>query len=384
MIASGKCFVLALRCVVIALLLSIGFSAIAAAQKIPALLDLPSGIAASNPDLVQRRAELMQQRTTLHANIDEMNARCASVLSGSVAEESCHKNQAELLGTMDVHIQECNEFNTATEVAISSIATKRTYRPSGSALIGGTTWITGFNIQSADSALAAKEHEMMAAQMKLAGKQYSDGVDFKRYNFVLGIAAYTTPFLDLASRVVFDEFSNGKFSAAEQAAYNSLKGRQFDELACHSNGAMVCLAALENKDVMATRVTLYGPQLTVESLKLWDEFVRSGRVASVQIFINRSDPVPPVSLLTGGGFLGTAALSSLATFKPPTLVNIIHQTSPRLTVQTFNCGAGIPTLDCHAMTAYKAHVTRSTPTDQSVPGTKLHGVGTKEPPPPSQ
>jgi hypothetical protein len=260
----------------------------------------------------------------------------------------------------------------------------RTYRPSGRALIGGTTWITGFNIQSADPALIAKEHEMMTSQMELAGNQYADGVDFKIYNFVLGIAAYTNPYLDLASRVIFDEFSNGKFSASEQDAYNSLKDRQFDELACHSNGAMVCLAALENKDVTADHVTLYGPQVTVESLKLWDELVRSGRVKSVQIYINRSDPVTPVSLLTGGGFLGTIALSTLAMFKPPTVVNLINQTSPRLTVQTFACGTGMPTLDCHAMMAYKARVNyKPSPTLQTVPGTKLNGVGVTEPPPPT-
>src|ERR1035437_1075336 len=260
----------------------------------------------------------------------------------------------------------------------------RTYRPSGNALIGGTTWITGFNVQSADPALVAKEHEMMTSQMKLAGNQYSDGVDFKRYNFVLGIAAYTNPYLDLASRVIFDEFSNGKFSTSEQAAYNSLKDRQFNELACHSNGAMVCLAALENKDVVADHVTLYGPQVTVESLKLWDELVRSGRVKSVQIYINRSDPVPPVSLLIGRGYVGTVALSTLATFKPPTLVNIINQTSPRLTVQTLDCGPGMPTPDCPAMTAYKARVNyQPKPSKQTVPGTKLNGVGAPEPPSPN-
>lgn len=264
-----------------------------------------------------------------------------------------------------------------------ALKTEGTYRPSGNALIGGTTWITGFNVQSADPALVAEEHAMMATQMRLAGNQYSEGVDFRRYNFVLGIAASTTPFLDLVSRVVFDEFSNGKFSASEQAAYDSLKGRQFNELACHSNGAMVCLAALENKDIVADHVTLYGPQVTLESLKLWDELVRSGRVKSAQIYINRSDPVPPVSMLVGGGFVNSAALSSLATFKPPTLVSIINETSPHLTVQTFDCGTGSPTLDCHAMAAYKVRVERQPKsTGQTVPGTRVHGVGVAEPPPP--
>jgi hypothetical protein len=44
----------------------------------------------------------------------------------------------------------------------------RTYRPSGNALIAGTTWITGYNVQSADPKLVSKEREMMAQQMRLA------------------------------------------------------------------------------------------------------------------------------------------------------------------------------------------------------------------------
>lgn len=231
---------------------------------------------------------------------------------------------------------------------------------------------------------AAREREMMANQMKLAGNQYSDGVDFNRYNFVLGIAASTNPYIDLGTRVVFDELTNGKFTVDEQSAYDSLKDRQFDELACHSNGAMVCLAALENKDIIADHVVLYGPQVTIESLELWDELVRSGRVKPVQIYIDRSDPVPPVSLLTGGRLIGTVALSSLAMFKLPTMNRIINETSPRLTVQTFSCGDGTPTLDCHAMTAYKARINyKPKPSQQTVPETKLHGVGVVEPPSPN-
>lgn len=259
----------------------------------------------------------------------------------------------------------------------------RTYTPSGNGFIGGTTWITGFNVQKADPRIVAKEHQMMEQQMKLAGLRYADGIDFDRYNFVLGIAASTDALTDLADRVVFDEYSNGQFSAAEQNAYDSLKGRSFGELACHSNGAMICLAALQNKDVVADRVTLYGPQVTVESLKMWDELVRSGQVKSVQVYYNQSDPVAPVSLLIGNGSLGEVALSSLAMFKAPTLADVINQVSPRLTVQTFACGTGAPNLDCHAMDAYKARVTAPAPRSNAiVPGTTLGGKGYKEPPVP--
>lgn len=274
-------------------------------------------------------------------------------------------------------------INTLCQQLAPPAPPARTYTPSGNALIGGTTWITGYNVQSTDPKLVAREREMMAQQMKLANIPYSDSVDFKRYNFVLGIAASTNPYIDLGTRVVFDELTNGKFSADEQNAYDSLKNRQFGELACHSNGAMICLAALENKDVIADRVVLYGPQITVESLKMWDELVRSGRVKSVQVYVDRSDPVPPVSLIAGGGLVDAIAMSSLAMFKPPTITRVINETSPRLTVQTFSCGDGTPTIACHAMSAYEARVNyRPSPPLQTVPGTRLNGVGVPEPPSP--
>jgi hypothetical protein len=292
---------------------------------------------------------------------------------GSVQVGETHSVKPD--GTPVTHIL-CQEQEAADPPA-------RTYSPSGNGFIGGTTWITGFNVQSADPRIVAKEHEMMEQQMKLAGLRYAAGVDFKRYNFVLGIAASTDALTDLASRVVFDEYTNGRFSAGEQAAYDSLKGRQFGELACHSNGAMVCLAALQNKDVVAGRVTLYGPQITLESLKMWDDLVRSGQVKSVQIYYNQSDPVAPVSLLIGKGSFAGVALSSLAMFKAPTLAGVISQVSPRLTVKTFACGTGAPNLDCHAMDAYKARVSGATPrSSQTVPGTTLGGKGYKEPPVP--
>lgn len=232
---------------------------------------------------------------------------------------------------------------------------RRTYTPSGNAMIGGTLWITGYNVQKADQKLIAKAHSMMDEQMKLAGLRYADGVDFDKYNFVLGIAASTDTYQDLTLRVVFDEYSNGQFSAREQAGYASLKGRQFDELGCHSNGAMICLAALENKDIKVDHVVLYGPQITIESLQMWDQLVRSGQVKSVEININTSDPVPPFSLAIGGGAVGTTMIASLALLRTPTLQDVIEETSPRLTVRTHACGNGFPNLDCHDMAVYKAN-----------------------------
>lgn len=263
----------------------------------------------------------------------------------------------------------------------------RSYTPAGRGLIGGTQWIVGYNVQSADPALVAKAHEMMQGQMRLAGLPYADGVDFNRYNFVLGIAASTDAVTDLASRVVFDEYRNGQYSAENQGAYNTLKGRKFDELACHSNGAMVCLAALTNGDVIADKVVLYGPQITVESLRLWDEMVRSKKVRSVQIIVNQGDPVAPVSLAIGGGAVRAGLLSAVALLRTPSFVDVIHETAPRIVVRSFSCAA-YPSLACHGMDVYKANLLkagcRPVSSGRIVPGTSLPGrpdSGVLEPPP---
>jgi hypothetical protein len=255
----------------------------------------------------------------------------------------------------------------------------RTYQASGNGMIGGTAWITGFNVQGADPAVAKRAHEMMAEQMRLAGMPYADGVDFQRYNFVLGIAASTDIPVDLATRVVFDEYRNGEYSAENQAAYDSLKGRQFDELACHSNGAMVCLAALENHDIVADKVVLYGPQITVESLKMWDELIRQGKVRSVQIYANGGDPVPPLSLAFGGGSVGAYAVASVALMRPASFVDVIHQAAPDIAVSTLPC-ASRPDLSCHGMEVYRTNVQRAACTASSparpatpVAGTALPG-----------
>ena len=262
------------------------------------------------------------------------------------------------------------------------IQTQRRYRPSGNAFIGGTSWIVGYNVQSADPAIIAKEREMLKKQMELAGINYAAGVDFQRYNFVLGIGASTSVLVDLKNRVVFDEFKGGQFSAKEQGLYNSLKGRSFGELACHSNGAMVCLAALENQDVQADRVVLYGPQITRESLQLWNRLLQTGQVKSVQIYINQNDPVPPFSLALGDLFQDLPVQAAL--LNSNALKSTINETSPRISVRTFSCGKGVPTVDCHDMTVYKRdRGCVASPAGKTVPGTSLPVKGgVAEPPPP--
>jgi hypothetical protein len=258
---------------------------------------------------------------------------------------------------------------------------ERTYVPAGNGLVGGTTWIAGYYVPPGSApALKTQAAKMLLQQTKLAGIPYNESIDFNRYNFVLGIAASTSAFTDLRRRVLFDDLTNGKSTPQMQNAYNSLRGRSFDELACHSNGAMICLAALENRDIKADRVVLYGPQLTLESLRMWQGLVDSRRIRSIQIYINQNDPVPPVSVAIGGGTVAAVPL-----FNITAMSLLVHQVAPGVGLKTFSCGGMTPTLDCHSLAVYKRErgcKAGGAPGGQ-VPGTRLsNGQSVQEPPPP--
>jgi len=94
----------------------------AAGENIPALSVLPAAVAAFNPNLVARRATLIQERTTLHSKIDSLNAQCGAVEKGTGAEASCRKNQAPLLSALDYHIQQSKDYNAAVQAAIQNRA----------------------------------------------------------------------------------------------------------------------------------------------------------------------------------------------------------------------------------------------------------------------
>ncbi|MBK8303480.1 MAG: hypothetical protein IPK98_08835 [Chloracidobacterium sp.] len=51
---------------------------------------------------------------------------------------------------------------------------------------------------------------------------------------------------DLALRVIWDGSAYGEFSRQHKEIFVGLKDRHFDTLDCHSNGAMLCLAALRS------------------------------------------------------------------------------------------------------------------------------------------
>lgn len=260
--------------------------------------------------------------------------------------------------------------------------------PSGSALIGGTGWIIGYNVPPGSKPeLLARSQQILKRWSEAEGIPYNEKVDFAKYNFVLGIAASTDVFDDLTSRVVFDQLSNGQYSASQQKAYNSLKGRQFDELACHSNGAMICLAALQNHDTLAKHVVLFGPQITPESLSMWNELVQSGRINTIKIYLNRGDPVPAVSMLASNPTAALTATIAPVLAAPLFNADVMHKAitafAPSAQVSVLPCSDSVTTA-CHDLKVYKKS-TGACPASsgRTVPGTTLPGRGgVTEPPPP--
>jgi len=360
--------------------------------QIPAITELPEslGLIERYHELLQRRVALVERRGALAARVSAHNSRCSQVVRGTPQADACQKAQTALVQERSSYVDAVNRFNADVMAATAAsekagIAPDRTYTPSGDALIGGTTWITGYYVPPGSApALKARAAAALRQQMAAAGIPYSEAIDFTRYDFVIGIGASTDAFTDLRKRVLFDNLTNGQATPQMQTAYAALKGRAFGEIGCHSNGAMICLAALENRDIQADRVVLYGPQVTLESLHMWQELIEAGRIKSVQMYVNQNDPVPAISMVFGAPTL-TDAVASLPLFKVETMSAVVHEAAPSIGVKTFACGGSIPTLDCHDLARYKAERgCRVLPSSSVVvPGTKLPGgQGVFEPPPP--
>lgn len=275
--------------------------------------------------------------------------------------------------------------------------TERRYKPVGKGLILGLGAIVYAHREAGEP--EKRMCDAIKQQAHVAHKDYSAGVDCSRYNFVLGMAGSLDLWTDLYSRVAFDDLTNGHFSAQEQLLYEKLRGKQFDELGCHSNGAMLCLAALENQDIQADNVVLYGPEVTRESLEMWNKLVQDGRVKSVKVYLNENDPVPGASIAfadlaksqqASGLSLksypsvdnatlpvvnaGIVVTSDTGLFQIQSLKRTINETSPRILVQSFPCNLPMSTGGCHVMSMYSSTVNcTGKSSGKAVPGTGLRG-----------
>jgi hypothetical protein len=249
----------------------------------------------------------------------------------------------------------CSNHTYCADPKYACFENNKCFLPSGKGLIGGTKWIVGYNTATLSKEQIEKAKQMVKKQLELAGEHYDEAV-FGRYQFVLGIAANTETIIgEEGWRVFCDNFTNGHHSAETQGLYDSLKERSFTELDCHSNGGMVCLAALENKDVRAEHVVLFGPQITESSLLKWDVLKSSGVVKSVKIYINRNDPVPGFTMLYVNDPQRAQELANKAMLTRDVLGNTIRVISPNIDVRMLDCtGLSNDPLECHYLKAYEA------------------------------
>jgi len=336
-----------------------GFAAEAGVAQITHLPDL----AVVTARVRQVHPEYVDQRATLKVAIADYNIRARQLISDchgvdpddQTRVQNCQRRQAQLQVELRSLVRRVTAFNAEVEETLENAP----YHPSGNGMVGGTGWITGYNVPNARSDLIAKSRAMLAEQERLAGHSYSDAIDFDHYNFVIGIAADTDFGWDLVKRVLtHDEGSAGQYSIENQPGYAALAGRSFHDLTCHSNGAMVCLAALARQDVKADNVVLYGPQITQEALEQWDGLVRSGQVKSVTLVMNSGDLVPKLSLAFED------YVRSQLDGKPETYANkpllldsgltsAVNETAPRLLVHMNDCSFSFTDpLHCHSMKTY--------------------------------
>ncbi|MGO9445629.1 MAG: hypothetical protein ACLPXB_12735 [Thiobacillaceae bacterium] len=324
----------------------------------PDVATLTTRVRQTHPEYATQGVDLNAAVAAFNAKATQFNSDCGSIDPDDKATlQGCQVRLLELQGERARLVARIGSFNTNVKDAIENAP----YRPSGNGMVGGTGWIVGYNVPKPTPELIAKSRAMLAEQERLAGHTYADAIDFDHYNFVIGIAADTDFGWDLVKRVVtHDEGTAGQYSIENQPGYAALAGRSFHDLACHSNGAMVCLAALAAKDVKADNVTLYGPQITQQALEQWDSLVRSGQVKSVTLVVNSGDPVPPLSLAFEDyvssrleGRQETYANKALLETKE--LSAAVNETAPRLLVHVYNCSFSVSDpMHCHGMATYKS------------------------------
>lgn len=332
-------------------------------EKGPPLDQRKAGLATERAQLDERKRTQEEEAASLIAAYGALKDEAAQVL-GSIKK---YRSLADLVG-------QCEAMST---IALKSACFRngydalpesfRIFEPAGNGLIGGTGWQIGYYVaEDASPELRAKTQDILREQAAAAGIDLN-AIDLETYNFVIGLAASTEFWTDMRRRVIFDQLSRGEYTAEYQVAYNALRGRQFEELGCHSNGAMICLAALRNHDVTADRIVLYGPQLTTGSLLDWNEMLakNGGALQSVEIRVNEGDPVAPGSLVISnlwpsdrisryGKIAFAAAVAAPLLFEVDLVDDAVNALAPDVNVKTGTCPTGrIPLPSCHEMALYR-------------------------------
>jgi hypothetical protein len=196
-------------------------------------------------------------------------------------------------------------------------------------------------------------------RLERAGVRPDYFVRLKDYDYVIGLAVSSNKLNDIGMRGVWDNFASGRATPVLQKKYDELRGKIFGTLDCYSNGAMICLAALANRHASAKTVRLIGPQITELAMLEWNGLLRRGEIDRLQIFINRGDPVPPISTvanyLVPGVRTHTYSLMAVnAILDRSGLRDDIARNAPRAEVIVLNCrSAGYTfTMACHTLESY--------------------------------
>ncbi|MBK5274708.1 MAG: hypothetical protein JJE30_06620 [Desulfuromonadales bacterium] len=291
------------------------------AEEIPDLSEIPADLSNNlQVQLTQKRRALEKELADFQSDAAKFNAKDAENQSDAEYEA--------LDAWRTRYIKAAKEFNRAVaEILLSptesdffyALQTRTLTRmrdgghpidapgmpPVGMhGLVGGTTWTFGFKWPHAEcgSKCTKEVEKRLMEQLKLYCTSQSDpkclqnGLPFTKenYDFVLSMGSSHSAIEDLATRAYWDGAAFGEFSRQNKEIFASLKGRQFDTLDCHSNGAMLCLAALRSGETTAKVVRLFGPQINPRAAALWRDYA-ANTGAKINIYINNGDPVAAAS-----------------------------------------------------------------------------------------
>ncbi len=342
---------------VVAGLLSVSATRMADEPKLPASPEgLPRHVLA---EVSTTYRDLTTRGRTLTEDIRSHHARCDHVASTDTTTiKACQISAADIEMTWPRYDVEVGEYGKTLADLRTKFPLSR-YAPAGHGLVLGLTAIGGFNVPpSSDAATEARLRAELGLRLTdaqtRAGLPPAQHVHTEGYNFILGLATapLTSP-QDLErelERAFADTLTMGDMSRLTREVYPSLTGRDFDILECHSNGAMVCLSALEHGDAAARVVRLLGPQITNESLNRWERLIERHYTTSVKVYWMSGDPIPSIALAAGG------IVENASRVAAENLRNRIFSSAPALEFQTLPCplsASSVPTVECHSVRLYQ-------------------------------
>jgi tetratricopeptide (TPR) repeat protein len=275
------------------------------------------------------------------------------------------------------------EYRADMERRLAEVDRLSRYKPAGSLMMLGTGSQTGWHApKNGLSAAEETQAGIIRDQLALARRDLPEGVDLELFNIGMGIAVSTSEAEDLFRRVLADQWASQPVPRSGMSGYNSIKGKYFSLLGCHSNGAMTCLYALGKGDAAARDVVLYGPQITPVTARLWQGLLEEGKIRSLRLVINQGDPIPPLALAVNAHNMYNYAKRALL-FNGVEMDLTLAELIPSAQIDVRSCAFKLSSpFSCHRMTAYP-QCKASRLSEKTVPGTKgfLDRRYTEPPPP---